>query len=131
MSDERPVLGLDSRDLLEIALQATYGAQKRPEKDFIFQAISRTGPFDGKRLFRTLPAPTCPSISVAKLCFLRFRHSKTAALDLLSATIPMSDSADGRAPRSGQGGRRFKSCHSDQHLDDFLRRLPTNILTET
>ena len=22
----------------------------------------------------------------------------------------------GRAPRSGRGGRRFKSCHSDQHL---------------
>src|SRR5215510_3722442 len=21
----------------------------------------------------------------------------------------------GRAPRSGRGGRRFKSCHSDQH----------------
>src|SRR5262249_14858765 len=37
----------------------------------------------------------------------------------------------GRAPRPGRGGRRFKSCHSDQHLADFLKALPTDIPTET
>jgi hypothetical protein len=26
----------------------------------------------------------------------------------------------GSAPRSGRGGRRFKSCHSDQHLAESL-----------
>jgi hypothetical protein len=25
----------------------------------------------------------------------------------------------GRAPRSGRGGRRFKSCHSNQHLEEI------------
>jgi hypothetical protein len=31
----------------------------------------------------------------------------------------------GRAPRSGRGGRRFKSCHSDQHLADPDTPTPT------
>jgi hypothetical protein len=25
------------------------------------------------------------------------------------------------APRSGRGGRRFKSCHSDQHLAEISK----------
>jgi hypothetical protein len=29
----------------------------------------------------------------------------------------------GSAPRSGRGGRRFKSCHSDQHLAAFVLLL--------
>jgi hypothetical protein len=37
--------------------------------------------------------------------------------------------SDDRAPHSGRGGRRFKSCHSDQHLDeisDFPPKGPPN-----
>jgi hypothetical protein len=34
-------------------------------------------------------------------------------------------------PRSGRGGRRFKSCHSDQHVADFKNPLPADIPTET
>jgi hypothetical protein len=34
------------------------------------------------------------------------------------------------APRSGRGGRRFKSCHSDQYLDHLLRAIPTDSPTE-
>jgi hypothetical protein len=30
---------------------------------------------------------------------------------------------DDEAPRSGRGGRRFKSCHSDQHLTGFLAAM--------
>ena len=33
-------------------------------------------------------------------------------------------------PRSGRGGRRFKSCHSDQYLADFLGASPTDSPTE-
>src|SRR5262249_56335727 len=32
----------------------------------------------------------------------------------------------GRAPRSGRGGRRFKSCHSDQYLAQIAASLPRN-----
>jgi hypothetical protein len=32
----------------------------------------------------------------------------------------------GSAPRSGRGGRRFKSCHSDQHLAE----IPTSTGTD-
>ena len=35
----------------------------------------------------------------------------------------------GSAPRSGRGGRRFKSCHSDQHLADFQTRFATGYAT--
>ena len=31
----------------------------------------------------------------------------------------------GSEPRSGRGGRRFKSCHSDQHLAEFFSRFAT------
>ena len=31
----------------------------------------------------------------------------------------------GSEPRSGRGGRRFKSCHSDQHLAEFSSRFAT------
>jgi hypothetical protein len=33
-------------------------------------------------------------------------------------------------PRSGRGGRRFKSCHSDQYLHHLLRAVPTDSPTE-
>src|SRR5215470_19391316 len=32
----------------------------------------------------------------------------------------------GRAPRSGRGGRRFKSCHSDHCLAQIAASLPRN-----
>src|SRR6266852_5994755 len=38
-----------------------------------------------------------------------------------------------RAPRSGRGGRRFKSCHSDQlikHLADPKKIAPTKVPEE-
>ena len=35
----------------------------------------------------------------------------------------------GSAPRSGRGGRRFKSCHSDQHLADLLAKSATTRAT--
>ena len=35
----------------------------------------------------------------------------------------------GSAPRSGRGGRRFKSCHSDQHLADFITSSATGYAT--
>jgi hypothetical protein len=34
-------------------------------------------------------------------------------------------------PRSGRGGRRFKSCHSDQYLAGFYIAAATDIATET
>jgi hypothetical protein len=34
-------------------------------------------------------------------------------------------------PRSGRGGRRFKSCHSDQYLAEFSIVAATDIATET
>jgi hypothetical protein len=37
----------------------------------------------------------------------------------------------GSAPRSGRGGRRFKSCHSDQHLADSRLLTVTGCVTET
>jgi hypothetical protein len=37
----------------------------------------------------------------------------------------------GSAPRSGRGGRRFKSCHSDQHLAKSSFSLPTVSPAET
>jgi hypothetical protein len=37
----------------------------------------------------------------------------------------------GRAPRSGRGGRRFKSCHSDQHLAKIKILNGTDCGTET
>jgi hypothetical protein len=37
----------------------------------------------------------------------------------------------GSAPRSGRGGRRFKSCHSDQHLADSRLPTVTGYVTET
>jgi hypothetical protein len=36
-----------------------------------------------------------------------------------------------RAPRSGRGGRRFKSCHSDQNLAQSTEHSGTDIGTET
>ena len=33
------------------------------------------------------------------------------------------------APRSGRGGRRFKSCHSDQHLAENSTRRATDYAT--
>ena len=35
----------------------------------------------------------------------------------------------GRAPRSGRGGRRFKSCHSDQYLAHFPNGSATGYAT--
>jgi hypothetical protein len=37
----------------------------------------------------------------------------------------------GSAPRSGRGGRRFKSCHSGQHLADSRLRTVTGCVTDT
>src|SRR5262249_30458388 len=37
----------------------------------------------------------------------------------------------GSAPRSGRGGRRFKSCHSDQHLASPETSIPTVSPTDT
>jgi hypothetical protein len=34
-------------------------------------------------------------------------------------------------PRSGRGGRRFKSCHSDQYLTKFFFRSGTTSGTDT
>src|SRR6516225_6538035 len=39
--------------------------------------------------------------------------------DCISPFVSRSVAQPGRAPRSGRGGRRFKSCHSD-HLSRFL-----------
>ena len=38
---------------------------------------------------------------------------------------------DDRSPRSGRGGRRFKSCHSDQHLAPPETSIPTVSPTDT
>src|SRR5436190_24062295 len=35
----------------------------------------------------------------------------------------------GSAPRSGRGGRRFKSCHSDQYLAHIADRIATGSAT--
>ncbi len=40
----------------------------------------------------------------------RFRKRSCSQLSCRSVAQP------GRAPRSGRGGRRFKSCHSDHYL---------------
>jgi hypothetical protein len=37
----------------------------------------------------------------------------------------------GNGPRSGRGGRRFKSCHSDQHLASSETSIPTVSPTDT
>src|SRR5260370_19505343 len=37
----------------------------------------------------------------------------------------------GSAPRSERGGRRFKSCHSDQYLADFQLLPGTDCGTDT
>jgi hypothetical protein len=44
----------------------------------------------------------------------------------IRAVLPKSRSVaqSGSAPRSGRGGRRFKSCHSDQHLASRLPGAP-------
>src|SRR6516165_10330664 len=39
--------------------------------------------------------------------------------------VSRSVAQPGRAPRSGRGGRRFKSCHSDQYLADPQIPFPT------
>jgi hypothetical protein len=46
----------------------------------------------------------------------------------IRAILPRSRSVaqSGSAPRSGRGGRRFKSCHSDQHLAEFSSRFATD-----
>jgi len=37
----------------------------------------------------------------------------------------------GTSPRSGRGGRRFKSCHSDQYLAEFHQSSGTDYGTDT
>jgi len=43
----------------------------------------------------------------------------------------MGKQASSDTPRSGRGGRRFKSCHSDQHLAFFQDLTGTDCGTET
>src|SRR5438270_13800642 len=38
----------------------------------------------------------------------------------LYSALGRSVAQPGRAPRSGRGGRRFKSCHSDQYLAEIM-----------
>jgi hypothetical protein len=40
----------------------------------------------------------------------------------ISPALSRSVAQSGSAPRSGRGGRRFKSCHSDHHLADINMR---------
>src|SRR5271169_4269519 len=42
--------------------------------------------------------------------------------ECISATLCRSVAQSGSAPRSGRGGRRFKSCHSDQYLAESKTR---------
>src|SRR6266852_9762299 len=72
-----------------------------------------------------LPAVTLVCGLLAALAAQQRQGYKTACQRCRSVAQP------GRAPRSGRGGRRFKSCHSDQHLADFPKALPTDIPTET
>ena len=52
--------------------------------------------------------------------FLRSRHQMQQYSgqnrDCISPLVSRSVAQPGRAPRSGRGGRRFKSCHSDQYF---------------
>src|SRR5712671_986682 len=57
-----------------------------------------------------LPAVTLVCGLLAALAARQRQGYKTACQRCRSVAQP------GRAPRSGRGGRRFKSCHSDQHL---------------
>ena len=43
----------------------------------------------------------------------------------MRTTPPRRVAQSGSAPRSGRGGRRFKSCHSDQHLGSSETSIPT------
>ena len=59
-----------------------------------------------------------------------FRHSRpprllrrAAALAISPPPVDRSVAQPGRAPRSGRGGRRFKSCHSDQNFPLYLKML--------
>src|SRR5580700_6443543 len=45
--------------------------------------------------------------------------------------VSRSVAQPGRAPRSGRGGRRFKSCRSDQHLPDHLVSSATGYATDS
>ena len=51
--------------------------------------------------------------------------------DGISRSVSRSVAQPGRAPRSGRGGRRFKSCHSDHYLADPETAFPTVFSTET
>src|SRR4029078_8823573 len=44
---------------------------------------------------------------------------------VIRPAISRSVAQSGSAPRSGRGGRRFKSCHSDQHLAHPEPAAPT------
>jgi hypothetical protein len=57
-------------------------------------------------------------LPVAALAAPPWRRYKTAHQRCRSVAQP------GRAPRSGRGGRRFKSCHSDQYLAQNPAVLP-------
>ena len=45
------------------------------------------------------------------------------ALAISRPPVDRSVAQPGRAPRSGRGGRRFKSCHSDQNFPSYFKQL--------
>jgi hypothetical protein len=74
--------------------------------------------------------------------FVAFRRLSDTQLEVLNSRcvgkrLPKANSESllsckscSGQPRSGRGGRRFKSCHSDQHLARFLGAIPTDSPTE-
>ena len=75
----------------------------------------------------------CPPASHAPASVACPRILRTLNGMAITAALPISRSVaqSGSAPRSGRGGRRFKSCHSDHHLAQCDNQSGTNIGTET
>src|SRR5262249_41792786 len=57
------------------------------------------------------------------------QHDKRAAQRMMR--ISMDFQVDRKTPRSGRGGRRFKSCHSDQQLSKLCLQSGTTSGTDT
>src|SRR5260370_41514749 len=57
-------------------------------------------------------------IKAAETVMMAFNDLRPASRGLSKAagSHARGNGHNGGAPRSGRGGRRFKSCHSDQHL---------------
>ena len=81
---------------------------------------------------RPRSAPTCTAADVnsADCIIVGDRLRIIAAGDVTRAPFQAKNNQSGSAPRSGRGGRRFKSCHSDQHLAKILALTGTDCGTD-